>query len=108
MPEPLTRERVRADQLVAQDAVDDVVKNPARSASGRQGDALDARIRTDPQDRALAVGGRAAQAVTPGERRLRPGDRHGVRLHVRDSHWTQHTSYVCRMSNDVERMYLIS
>ena len=76
-------ERVRADQLVAQDAVDEVLEDHARSAPRRERDAFRARVRADPQDRALAVGRRSPQSLPPGERGL--GRRRSVRSTPRDA-----------------------
>src|SRR5437588_9890008 len=106
MPQPLAGERVGADKLIAQHAIDDVPEDRARTTPGRECDTLGAGGGADPQHGALTVGRRTTESSAPGKRRLNAGNRDREGLEMRDLHVLshsvgEHTSYVCCMSNNV-------
>jgi hypothetical protein len=102
MPQPFAVERVRAEQLVAQDAIRDVLEDRARTPPGSERDALGTVGGADPERRAFAVGWTATQASAPGERRRDARHMHRIGLEVRDSRRLSRlhdaSSYIIRLS----------
>jgi hypothetical protein len=86
VPEPLARQRVLAEQLGPEDALDQVVEHHRGAGPGEEGDSLDARVGADPQHAALAGGRAAGQPVAPAERRVCGGHGHPEGLDVGDLH----------------------